>query len=169
MSGVNLQWPPLRSLPGINPTQVADDNVTDRRVVDSDSGRRAAMDVSPNDSVPGAGPLDDVYSRIGIRPICRGPRKRARRHPGHREGRLRFGSSGRHCHLGNRRLLGPAYSDHRPSRVFPLFRRGAWKLQDHDRRRWIRGLDSGERGGRFGRQSTAACPPYCRWLPHPLR
>ena len=45
----------------------------------------------------------------------------------------------------------PAYSDHRPSRVFPLFRRGARKLQDHDRRPWIRGLDHAERGGRFER------------------
>ncbi len=85
-----------------------------------------------------------------------GPKKHARRHPGHRKGQLRLGSSGRHCHFGNCRLHRPAYSDHRPSRGFPLFRRGARKLQDHDRRLWIRRLDSGERGGRFGRQSTVA-------------
>ena len=40
---------------------------------------------------------------------------------------------------------------HRPSRGFPLFRRGVRKLQDHDRRLWIRGLDRGERGHRFER------------------
>ena len=151
MGRVFFRWRLFRSLRGINRPQGADDYITDRRLVKSDSGRRAAMDVLPNDSVPGADPLDDVYSRIGICPICRGPRKRAQHHPGHRKRRLRFGSNGRYCHLGNFRLHWPAYSDHRPSRAFPHFRRGARKLQDHDRRRWIRSLDNAERGDHFGR------------------
>jgi len=82
----------------------SDDNITDRRLVKSNSERGAAMDVSPNASVPGAGALDDVYSRIGIRPICRGTTKHARRYPGRRDGQLRLGSGGRHCHFGNCRL-----------------------------------------------------------------
>jgi hypothetical protein len=69
----------------INRSQGADDYITARRLVESNSGGRSAMGGLPDDPVPGPDPLDDVYSRFGIRPICRGPSEVARRYPGHRK------------------------------------------------------------------------------------
>lgn len=116
------------------------------------------MGVSPSASMPDAGALDHLYSRIDVRPIHPSPGKHVRRHPGHREGQLGLGSGGRHCQFGNCRLRRPAYCDNGSGRVFPLFRCGAWKLQNHHRRLRIRALDDGERGGRFRRRSTVAVP-----------
>ena len=109
------------------------------------------MDVSPNASVPGAGALDDVYSRIGIRPICSGPTKHARRHPGHREGRLRLGSGGRHCHLETAASTGQrtAITDQAGSFRFSAVEPGNYKITiaASGFAVWTRA----ERGGRFER------------------
>jgi hypothetical protein len=45
---------------GINRRQGADGNITDRRLVQSNSERGVAMEDSPNASEPGVSVLDDV-------------------------------------------------------------------------------------------------------------
>ena len=109
------------------------------------------MDVSPNASVPGAGALDDVYSGIGIRPICRAQGST----PGAIQGTVKDSSgsavAGAIVTLETAASTGQRTAITDQAGIFPLFRRGARKLQDHDCRLWIRGLDRGERGGRFER------------------
>src|SRR5580658_5682302 len=86
------RWVPIRVILGMHLPKGTPDTITDRLLVDWGSGCDAAVDVSPDAFGPPAGPLDNLHSRISIRPVCGGSRKRARRHTGHGEGRLRIGS-----------------------------------------------------------------------------